>query len=399
MQRRAPRTLNFTKAGIEALAPPAKRREYHYDQKVPGLAVAVSPAGGKVFYVVRRVRRRVEFIRIGGWPEFTVEQARNEAARVNGSLASGINPAEERRHSRSAMTLRAAFDAYQLLPTRTKSKRPKSAKTKHDYKLLFEAHLAPWSERPLTDITRHEIESLHNRVAGGSGHYTANRALGLLRSIYNAALDSEIQAGNVTANPAARIREFQEESRDRFLRAEELPQFWQALGAEPSEKSRDVILLALLTGQRKSNVAAMRWEQINFHAALWTLPHTKTGKHKAPLSAEAIAVLKRRKKSSNSEWVFPAHHGGGHVKDVYRAWRSILKRSGIKDLRMHDLRRTLGSWQTMTGASRAIVGKLLGHQREETTAIYGRMDLEPVRESVKAATAAMMKAAKKRPTS
>lgn len=115
-----------------------------------------------------------------------------------------------------------------------------------------------------------------------------------------------------------------------------------------------------------------------------------------PLSAEALAVLKRRKKASENEWVFPAHHGGGHVKDVYRAWRGILKRAGIKDLRVHDLRRTLGSWQTMTGASRAIVGKLLGHTREETTAIYGRLDLEPVRESVETATAAMLKAAKKR---
>ena len=391
MRSRSARTLNFTKAAIEAIAPPAKRA-YHYDEKIPGLALAVSPAGNKVFYVVRRVRRRVEFIRIGGWPEFTVDQARNEATRINGKLASGINPGEQRRKERETDTLRQAFDAYQLLPTRTKSKRPKSAKTRHDYKLLFEAHLTAWEGRTLAEIRRPEVEALHNALAARIGHYTANRVLALLSAIYNAAIDG----GYEGQNPASRIRKFEEQSRERFLRADELPKFWEALNAEPSEKMRDFILVALLTGQRKSTVAAMRWEQVNFSAAVWSAPHTKTGKHQVPLSAEALAVLKRRKKASENEWVFPAHHGGGHVKDVYRAWRGILKRAGIKDLRIHDLRRTLGSWQTMTGASRPIVGRLLGHTREETTAIYGRLDLEPVRESVETATAAMLKAAKKR---
>ena len=94
-----------------------------------------------------------------------------------------------------------------------------------------------------------------------------------------------------------------------------------------------------------------------------------------------------------AEFVFPAHHGGGHVKDPMRGWKAICERAGIGDLRIHDLRRTLGSWQTKTGASRPIVGKLLGHTREETTAIYGRLDLEPVRQSAELATAAILAAA------
>lgn len=397
MQRRAPRTLNFTKAGIESLTAGAKRA-YYYDEKVPGLAIAVSTAGGKVFYVVRRVDRRVEFIRVGGWPEFTVEQARNEAARINGKLASGINPAETRRQDRQVATLREAFDAYQLLPTRTKSKRPKSPKTKHDYKLLFEAHLTPWEGRTLTDTKRAEVEALHNAIAAANGHFTANRILSLLGAIYNAAIDG----GYEGQNPAARVRKFEERSRERFLQADELPRFWKALHAEPSKKVQDFVLLALFTGQRRSNVAAMRWENLNLTTKVWTIPETKTGRHVVPLSDDAVAILKwRQKHEPDNEWVFPAHHGGGHLKDPTRAWKAILKRAGIADLRIHDLRRTLGSWQTKTGASRAVVGKLLGHVREETTAIYGRLDMEPVRESLKAATDAIKAAAKgrKKPSS
>jgi len=59
----------------------------------------------------------------------------------------------------------------------------------------------------------------------------------------------------------------------------------------------------------------------------------------------------------------------------------------------HDLRRTLGSWQAKTGASLSIIGKSLNHKNPSTTAIYARLDLDPVRESVNTATSAMMAAA------
>ncbi len=65
----------------------------------------------------------------------------------------------------------------------------------------------------------------------------------------------------------------------------------------------------------------------------------------------------------------------------------------IPDLRIHDLRRTLGSWQAKTGASMVIIGKSLNHKNQATTAIYARLDLDPVRASVNTATSAMMEAA------
>ena len=65
----------------------------------------------------------------------------------------------------------------------------------------------------------------------------------------------------------------------------------------------------------------------------------------------------------------------------------------IQNLRIHDLRRTLGCWQAKTGASMAIIGKSLNHKSQQTTAIYARLDLDPVRQSVNTATAAMLDAA------
>jgi integrase len=69
-----------------------------------------------------------------------------------------------------------------------------------------------------------------------------------------------------------------------------------------------------------------------------------------------------------------------------------MDRAGIVGLRIHDLRRTLGSWQAITGASLAIIGKSLGHKSVDATLIYARLSADPVRESVERATAAMIAA-------
>ena len=74
------------------------------------------------------------------------------------------------------------------------------------------------------------------------------------------------------------------------------------------------------------------------------------------------------------------------------AWRRILDRAEIDDLRIHDLRRTLGSWQAATGANLSIIGKTLAHKNVSTTAIYARLNLDPVRDSMEKATSAMLAA-------
>jgi integrase len=92
--------------------------------------------------------------------------------------------------------------------------------------------------------------------------------------------------------------------------------------------------------------------------------------------------------------MFPSESKSGHLEDPKTAWERILKRADIQGLRIHDLRRTLGSWQTALGASSFIVGKSLGHKTLQATAIYARLNLDPVRSSVNAAVDALFSAAK-----
>jgi integrase len=158
---------------------------------------------------------------------------------------------------------------------------------------------------------------------------------------------------------------------------------------------RDYIFLALLTGARRRNVQSMRWDEIDWNQATWIIPAEKA-KSKKPnrvmLSPIALTVLENRKLASTSEWIFPGRGTSGHLEEPKKAWRRILKAASITDLRLHDLRRTLGSWQAATGASLPIIGKSLGHTSLEATQIYARLDLDPVRASVNKATDAMLQA-------
>lgn len=196
-------------------------------------------------------------------------------------------------------------------------------------------------------------------------------------------------------NPAHGIKKFPEKSRNRFLQADELPRFLQAVEAEPNDTIRDYILISLLTGARKANVLAMRWEEINFERCEWRIPITKNDTPQTvPLIPEAVEILKARlARYDHTIYVFPGIGRTGHLAEPKKGWDRILKSAGITELRIHDLRRTLGSWQACTGASLAIIGKSLNHKSPMATAIYARLDLDPVRASMEKATSAMLAAA------
>jgi integrase len=162
----------------------------------------------------------------------------------------------------------------------------------------------------------------------------------------------------------------------------------------------DFILLALLTGARRANLCAMRWREINLADSVWRIPDTKNGTpQNVTLCPEAVEILKARQEATPGGFVFPGPGASGHMVEPKNAVIRVMERAGIpygsndpNGVTLHDLRRTLGSWQARTGASLAIIGKSLNHKSQQATAIYARLDLDPVRASVNTATAAMMEA-------
>ena len=142
---------------------------------------------------------------------------------------------------------------------------------------------------------------------------------------------------------------------------------------------------------------AMRWQDIDFTGALWTIPgeSTKTGRaYHVPLVEPALEVLRQRWQLSTpgSKWIFPAASKSGHLVSFQKQWAEFRTRAGMPDLRFHDLRHTLASWQAIEGTSLAIIGRGLGHSSANTTARYAHLYVDPVRASMGSAAGAMLKA-------
>jgi integrase len=381
--------LNFTKALLDKLpAPAVGKRNYYYDIKTHGLGIAITSNGTKSFIVYRWVNGKPERVTLGRYPDLSIEQARRKAAEVNASIAKGENPNDKRRADRAELTLEALFEEY--LDHYAKLHK-KSWKTDEEQ---YERYLANWKKRKLSTITRIDVQKLHQELGRINGHYAANRLLALLSTLFNKA--TEFGLWDKT-NPAKGIKKFREQSRDRFLQSDELPRFFQALSEESNDTIRDYILLSLLTGARRTNVLAMRWDEIDFARAEWRIPDTKNHTPQiVPLIPEAVATLKTRAehREKGAEYVFPSDSKVGHMIEPKRGWQRILQSAKLQNLRLHDLRRTLGSWQARNGASLAIIGKSLNHKSPAATAIYARLDIDPVRASIEKATNAMLIAGK-----
>ena len=156
-------------------------------------------------------------------------------------------------------------------------------------------------------------------------------------------------------------------------------------------------MLALYTGARKGNILAMRWDEVDTQRAAWRIPVAKNGDPLVlPLEPLELAILARRRGAIKGPWVFPgrADSETGHLVDGRKPWERIRDRAGLVDFHVHDLRRTHGSLMADTGASLPIIGRALGHKDSDSTAIYARLDLGPVREAKRAALAALEEARK-----
>jgi integrase len=378
--------FNFTKAAIAALPiPKAGKRADYQDIKTTGLQLRITSNDTKTFSVLRRIKGTLERITLGRYPALTIEQARRKATTINSDIANDVNPGEVKRGRKAELTFSALFAKYLECHSKPNKRTWAEDKSKYDTYLA-----KPLGNKKLSTIDRSNIATVHSNITRAGYPVTANRVKALASSIFGWA----ISVGLWQLNPALGIRLNREYSRDRFLQGDELPKFFKALADEENETMRDYFLLSLLTGARKANALSMQWKDINLERGEWRIEETKNGTPQTvTLSPEALTVLRNRKPLEPAIFVFPSNGSSGHLIEPKKGWKRILDRAGIEDLRIHDLRRTLGSWQAKTGASLAIIGKSLNHKNQNTTAIYARLDLDPVRESVNAATSAMMKAA------
>lgn len=367
----------FTKAKIEQLpVPQGSERFTFYDTRVSHLALRVTATGTKTFMVYRKKDGKVLKRTIGQFPDLSIEQARIAAQKINADLAQGVDPMDQKRLAKKELTLGELFDKY--IEDYAKGR----CQTWEEMVKNFDRNFHDWKDIKVSKIKKNDVQTRINKLGAGGAHaHKANRAHDDLRALFEWGNNQGLFSLD---NPCKGIDRFQTQSRERFITRDELVKFFNAMQeicqTEIQKTIRDYILISLLTGARQNNVLSMRWEEIDFDLGLWRIPKTKHGEsHTVPLTSFAYQVLDARRQANPTDWVFPGKKPGTHLAEPKSTWRAILKKAGLTDLRIHDLRRTLGSYMAIGNQSLQIIGKALGHKSSTSTQIYARLAQDPVR--------------------
>ncbi len=364
--------MALTKAGIDRLEydPEGPKLQIEIDgAEIPGFGVRVHPSGRKTFTLTYRTRGRPTPRRIvlGTYGTLTLDEARQLARQTLMQAKTGGDPLEARRKQRIGDSVRDLAAVYI-----ERHARPRKKTWREDERRI-ERHILPaFGRRKIADVRRADVARLHGTI-GTTAPYEANRVLALLAVMFNKAAEwGLVEEG--APNPAGRIQTFKERSRDRWVTPAELPRLVEAIDAETSPYIRAAFKLYLLTGLRRSELLGLRWKDVDFARCELRLEDTKNGRaHVVPLSTAAMEIVRELPRGIGSAHLFPGSVPGKPMANVTRAWERIRQRAGLPDVRLHDLRRTVGSWLATGGASLPLIGKVLNHSNVATTAVYARL--------------------------
>jgi integrase len=381
--------MKLTKSAIDGLPDSPKATTIYWDDQLKGFGLRVYPSGKKSFVVGTRIKGKWTIHVLGPYGVLTPIQGRELALQKLSEIRLGQNPFEK---SKGVTLGQFAREYIERHACRKKSERID--------RQMIDTHLVDkFAQRPLDGITRAEIAKLHHEV-GKKTPYKANRLLSLISKMYELAITWG-HLPEAHPNPAKRIERFKEEKRERYVTKDEMPRLLAAIDTEESPYIRSAIWLYLLTGVRKSELLRVKWGDIDLDRCELSIPDTKADRpHLLPLSSLALEVLRKTPKEVGNEYVFPSGRTGGHLVNIEKPWGRIKIAAGLKDVRLHDLRRTVGSYMAQAGASINLIGKILNHSNLSTTQVYARFNQDPMRDALEAhaeVIKGIVKAGKRKP--
>ena len=382
-KRLAAARTKLTEQRIADLPKPRRGASYTYDSLAPSLAIRITAAGVRSFVVVKKINGKTQRITLGRFPGLRLDDARQGARRIAGELAQGNDPVASLKAARARkVTLADLWPAYLA---HLKQRNRTWARDNERWETAVSPALG---RKPLSELRRADCQALIDRI-GVNRPIAANR----VASFLSALLNFGVRTDRLQINPAKGLIRFREETRDRIIKTDELQRLLNAIEAE-GEPWADAFNMLLFTGARRGSVAAMGWEDVDLSSGIWTIP-AKVAKNKTatplPLTEPAMAVLQRRlQRRAGEPWVFPSAVGDGHLVGLPKAWARILKRAEITGLRIHDVRRSVGTALARTGASPHIIATGLGHRSIASAKAYVRLAGEDARRALGDAVASLM---------
>ena len=370
------------------------------DRGCKGLYLVVQRSGAKSWAVRYRFRGKPRKLTLGPVLEadapvpldpvidrpLTLASARLLAAGALREVEKGVDPAQQKRQEKAAaesMRAELAGDTVENLKIQfiERYAKRRNRSWKQTEWIFDKLVLPPWKGRTVHEITKRDVIDLIEGIEQDRP-ILANRVLAALRKWFNWLSARDV----VKASPCAGVvPPAKEKARDRHLTDAEIRALWAACDkSEPAggggigEPFGSFVRLLLLTGQRRSEVAGMRWTEIDESKSLWTLPGDRTKNeqaHEVPLPTQAAAIIGAVKQIEGSDFVFTTT-GESSLGGFSRAKERLdLRMKPARPWTFHDLRRTAATGMADIGVPPHIVEAVLNHisgARAGVAGIYNR---------------------------
>jgi integrase len=371
----------LTSIGVEKIKPPTSGRNEYFDALVPGLCLRVTDKGSKSWTVMYRLHGKLVRHTLGKYPTFDLGEAREEARAALRQVERGEDPrvAKAEKAARKADTVKAVSDEF--IERHAKRHTRSWAETRRIFDrdilpAITGADLRPWRDRPIAGIVQRDVIDLLERY--GDRPYMGNRVLAAVRKLFN----WSATRGIVESIPVFRGLAAPEQRRDRSLGEREIKPIWNAAEGYPFGM---VVRLLLLTGQRRSEVAGMKWSELDDPEipTLWTIPaaRAKNGvRHEVFLSPQAAALISDLPRQKG-DFVFSTRGGMVPVSGFSKSKAEIDKAAGFVDddgqpiegkepWRLHDLRHTCGTGLQSLRIPSDVIGAVFNHKKAGVTSRY-----------------------------
>ncbi|MGM0583390.1 MAG: tyrosine-type recombinase/integrase [Pseudomonadota bacterium] len=400
----------LTAAAVERLKPPQTGQVDHFDAGYPGLALRISYGGRRAWVFVYRLHGKQRRMSLGTYPALGLKDAREAWREARAKVERGLDPGAERLEAKRKPpeTVQAAAEEFIARYCRPR------LRTADEIARMFELHVYPEiGRRPIETITRRDILRMLDRAEARGAGVRVNRILAVVRRFFNWA----VERGMIETTPVDRIKApAKEVARDRVLSDDELRAFLRACDAVGG-RFGPLFRLLLLTAQRREEVSAAQWSEIDLQATEWSLPgeRVKNGRaHVVPLSEQALEIIRALPRQSKDPFLFPAAFarrkdgpfpprpvsGFGQAKKRLDAamlleLRKMAEERGedpddvtLPPWRLHDLRRTAASGMARLGVAVHVVERLLNHVSGTISGIAAVYNRHSYREEMRAAAQA-----------
>ena len=363
--------ISLTDMALRRISPPPFGSLEVWDGKIPGFGIRVSPKGTKSFILVFRVDGRARRLTIGRYPTLSLAEARSLAKQALSEIAQGNDPAEKKKQSRNTSERDPfAFESF-VAEFIEKYARPKNKDWAESHRLLKREFVKHWGKRDIRKINKPDITLIIDGIVTRGSPSAANHALAAIRRLFNWA----VERGVIDFSPCQGLKPPGKlKSRERVLSDDELVAIWNAASSE-AYPFGIITQLLMLTGQRRGEVIAMRWQDLDLTHSVWSLPGdlNKSGRaHEIPLTPSAVIIL-RQLPRLHEVLVFPANRKGtdNPVSGIGKAKQRIEKSSDVADWRLHDIRRTVATGMARLKITPHVVEKVLNHSSGTFSGVAG----------------------------